>query len=78
MNQFYIELKFYIILNIMKKRVNKNVNKNVIINVIMILLFVSFGFVGFGIYTYKTLESHVDYSSCVSYIPYLDTSIKHN
>ena len=45
-------------------------------NVISIILFVFCGILLFGFYTYKTLESHVDYSNCVSYIPYLNTHLK--
>ena len=47
-------------------------NKNVLLNVILVLLSVFIGIVVFGIYTYKVLESHVDYdySTRVSYIPY--------
>jgi|UniRef100_A0A6C0EV99 hypothetical protein len=60
----------------MKNKINKN--QIVIRNVMLILLFIFVGLFGFSFYTYKTLESHVDYSNCVSYIPYLDTSLKNN
>lgn len=54
-----------------------NKNQSVTNNVILILLFIFVGLLGFSFYTYKTLESHVDYSNCVSYIPYYsDTSLK--
>lgn len=45
-------------------------NKNVLTNVLIVLLLVFIGIIVFGIYTYKMVESHVDYSTRVSYIPY--------
>lgn len=49
--------------------------------VIIIIIFIFCGMLLFGFYTYKTLtyktlESHIDYSNCVSYIPYLNTQLK--
>ena len=64
----------------MKNRAKGTKNKGKIVtrNVFLILLFVTLCLLGFCFYTYKILESHVDYSNCVSYIPYTDTSLKNN
>jgi hypothetical protein len=61
-----------------KSKFNKSTKGIVTRNVFLILLFVTLCLLGFCFYTYKILESHVDYSNCVSYIPYSDTSLKNN
>ena len=59
------------------KQSNKTLKKNVVRNVIYMIMIVVIGLLGFSFYTYKTLESHIDYSNCVSYIPYYsDTTLK--